>query len=185
MREISFIKIIWIKSLQFYFLFFFNISLYNSNPNNSHLPLTRTISSVPRATHQAFDSLLLETLYNSNGFSFPVDIQAIESSLYFFLGHCDPALDVQNPYLLVYESEIFWFLDRLWSPSSSLLYCALLYDVRTEKILSRKSEFYEQFVFKVISLKIDLVTIGTGHFDRFIVMVGRFNFNVNIEIKIK
>ena len=114
-----------------------------------------------------------------------MDIQVIESSLYFFLGHCDPALNDQNPHLLVYEADIFWFLVRLWSPSNLLLYCALLCDVRTEKILSRKSEFYKQFVFKVISLKIDLVTIGTGHFDRFIVMVGRFNFNVNIEIKIK
>ena len=31
---------------------------------------------------QAFDSLLLETLYNSNGFQCPVDIRVIESSLY-------------------------------------------------------------------------------------------------------
>ena len=57
----------------------------------TRIPITRISLKLERFRRpqelptQAFDSLLLETLYNSNGFQFPVDIRVIESSLYIEL----------------------------------------------------------------------------------------------------
>ena len=68
--------------------YFLQIFLSYSELSITRIPITRISLKLERFRRpqelptKAFDSLLLKTLYNSNGFHFSVDIRVIKSSLY-------------------------------------------------------------------------------------------------------